>query len=366
MSKKRTTYTAEFKAKVVLELIEGVATINEVASKYEILPKNLTNWKKHFLENVSLAFDKSSVVKEYKEKILELETEGEQLAKKLGKVVIERDWLEGKLKSLDLSIKKEMIDRREGNQAIQLKKSPSLNKQLQLLALSKTAVYYEAKVKYSTRASLALLNAIDLIYTDFPYYGHRRIWKQLLKDGYSIGRKWVRSAMKAMGLKAIYPEPKTTLAIKEHKKYPYLLGQFKNDKNQVIIEKANQVWTTDITYVRLQHGFAYLAAIMDWHTKKVLSWKLSNTMDISLTTSILKEALALYPKPEIMNTDQGAQYTANEHVNLLVDHGISISMDAKGRSIDNICIERFWRSIKYEDIYIQGYETISDARKGDK
>lgn len=364
MSKKRTTYTAEFKSKIVLELLEGTSTINEVASKYELLPKNLMNWKKQFLENMSLAFDKSSVVKEYKEKILELETEGDQLAKKLGKVIIERDWAVGKLGSLDLSIKKNILNRLEGNQAIKLKKIPSLNKQLQLLKLSKTAIYYEAKVKYSTQASLSLLNAIDLIYTDFPYYGHRRIWKQLLKDGYRIGRKWVRSAMKAMGLKAIYPQPKTTIALKEHKKYPYLLGQFKNDKNQVIIEKANQVWTTDITYVRLQQGFAYLAAVMDWHTKKILSWKLSNTMDVSLTTSVLKEALAQYPKPEIMNTDQGSQYTANEHVRILSQHGISISMDAKGRSIDNICIERFWRSIKYEDIYIQGYQTLSEARKG--
>lgn len=364
MSKKRRTYTAEFKAKIVLELLEGTSTINEVASKYELLPKNLMNWKKQFLENMSLAFDKSSVVKEYKEKIIDLETEGDQLAKKLGKVIIERDWLEGKLGSLDLSIKKSMLNRSEGNQAIELKKSPSLNKQLQLLKLSKTAIYYEAKEKYSSDRSFTLLNAIDLIYTDFPYYGHRRIWKQLLKDGYIIGRKWVRSAMKAMGLKAIYPQPKTTIALKEHKKYPYLLSQFKNKKNQVIIEKANQVWTTDITYIRLQQGFSYLAAVMDWHTKKILSWRLSNTMDVSLTTSVLKEALEYYPKPEIMNTDQGSQYTAKEHVDILTKHGISISMDAKGRSIDNICIERFWRSIKYEDIYVQSYETISEARKG--
>ncbi|MDQ6962652.1 MAG: IS3 family transposase [Mariprofundaceae bacterium] len=265
---------------------------------------------------------------------------------------------------MDLSIKKNRIDRSEGNQASELKKSPSLNKQLHLLNLSKTAIYYQAKEKYGSEISLTLLNAIDLIYTDFPYYGHRRVWKQLLRDGCIIGRKWVRSAMKAMGLKPIYPQPKTTLALKEHKKYPYLLGQFKNDKSQVIIEKANQVWTTDITYVRLQHGFAYLAAVMDWNTKKVLSWKLSNTMDVSLTTGVLKEALEHFPKPEIMNTDQGSQYTANEHVNILKQHGISISMDAKGRSIDNICIERFWRSIKYEDIYVQGYETISEARKG--
>ncbi len=364
MSKKRKVYSPDFKAKVVLELLESGETVNQIASKYEILPKSLMAWKKQFMENMSLAFDKSSVVKEYKTKITELENEGDQLAKKLGKVIIERDWAVGKLASLDLSTKKAMLDRQEGNQAAQIKKSLSLNNQLLLLSISKTAIYYNAKLRFSTDDDIILLNAIDAIYTEFPYYGHRRVWKQLLKDGFTIGRKLVKSAMSFMGIRAIYPKPKTTIALKEHKKYPYLLGQFKNDKNQVIIEKANQVWSTDITYVKLEHGFAYLAAIIDWHTKKVLSWKLSNTMDVSLTTSILKDALSKYPKPEIVNTDQGSQYTANEHVNILVDNGISISMDAKGRSIDNICIERFWRSIKYEDIYIQGYRTINDAREG--
>jgi len=321
-------------------------------------------WKKQFLENMSLAFDKSSVVKEYKDQISELETEGDQLAKKLGKVIIERDWAVGKLGSLDLSIKRAMLDRKEGNQASEIKKTPSLNNQLSMLSMSKTALYYQAIPKFSTESDFKLLNAIDKIYTEFPYYGHRRIWRQLLKDGEVVGRKLVKSAMEFMGIRAIYPKPKTTIAIKEHKKYPYLLGQFKNNKNQVIIEKANQVWSTDISYIRLKGGFAYLAAIIDWHTKKILSWKLSNTMDISLTTSILKDALSKYPKPQIVNTDQGSQYTANEHVNILVKNGISISMDAKGRSIDNICIERFWRSIKYEDIYVQGYSTINEARKG--
>jgi len=364
MSKKRTVYSAEFKSKLVLELLEGNETLNQVASKYEILPKNLMNWKKQFLENMSLAFDKSSVVKEYKEKITELENEGDQLAKKLGKVIIERDWAVGKLGSLDLSTKKAMLDRKEGNQATEIKNIPSLNKQLSILNMSKTALYYQTIPKFSTESDFKLLNAIDIIYTEFPYYGHRRIWKQLLKDGVTVGRKLVKSAMAFMGIRAIYPKPKTTIAIKEHKKYPYLLGQFKNNKNQVIIEKANQVWSTDISYVRLKGGFAYLAAIIDWHTKKVLSWKLSNTMDVSLTTSILKEALTKYPKPGIVNTDQGSQYTANEHIKILVDNNISISMDAKGRSIDNICIERFWRTIKYEDIYVQGYGTIIEARQG--
>jgi len=326
MSKKRKVYSAEFKSKLVLEVLEAEQTLNEIASKYEILPNNLKNWKKQFLENMSLAFDKSAVVKEYKEEIAQLQKSSDALAKKVGTLTIERDWLEGKLVSLDLSNRKEMIECQADNKTI--------------------------------------LNTIDLIYTKHPYYGHRRIHKLLLRLGYNIGRKMVIKAMKFMGIKALYPKPKTTIANKEHKKYPYLLNAFKNDKNQVIIEKPNQVWSTDITYIKLNRGFAYLSAIIDWNTKKILSWKLSNSMDVSLTTSVLKEALSLYPKPKIVNTDQGSQYTAKEHIDILVNNNISISMDGKGRSIDNIVIERFWRSLKYEDVYLQNYNTIKEARAG--
>ena len=358
MSRKRKVYSADFKAKLVLEVLEGELTLNEIASKYEILPVNLKNWKKQFLENMSLAFDKSAVVKEYKEEIALLEKNSDALAKKVGTLTIERDWLEGKLVSLDLSTKKEMIDNQADNKTI------SFNRQLELLNVSKTAYYYEPVVPFSKEEDISLLNMIDKIYTKHPYYGHRRVHKLLLRLGYNVGRKMVRKAMKFMGIKALYPKPKTTIANLEHKKYPYLLNEFKNDKNQVIIEKPNQVWSTDITYIKLAKGFAYLAAIIDWNTKKILSWKLSNSMDVSLTTAVLKEALSCYPKPEIVNTDQGSQYTAKEHVNLLVQNGISISMDAKGRSIDNIVIERFWRSLKYEDVYLKNYNTIKEARAG--
>ena len=145
-------------------------------------------------------------------------------------------------------------------------------------------------------------------------------------------------------------------------KYKYLLKEFKNDKNQVVIDAPNKVWATDITYIKLEKGFVYLAAVIDWNTKKILSWKLSNTMDITLTTAVLNDALSRYPKPEIFNTDQGSQYTAQAHVNILKEHDIKISMDGKGRSIDNICIERFWRTIKYEEIYLNDYKSMSELR----
>jgi len=354
MSKKRKVYSADFKAKLVLEVLEGEKTLNEVASQYEILPKNLQNWKKQFLENMSLAFDKSAVVKEYKNEIEELQKSNDNLAKKVGNLTIEKEFLEGKLVSLVSSKGRKTFVDTEHNL--------SVNKQCKLLGIAKSSLYYEPVKKYSSAYELKLLNLINEIYSEFPYYGTRRIVTALENMGYSVGRKLVKSMMEYMGIKAIYPTKKTTIPNKEHYKYKYLLKQFKNDKNQVIIVTPNKVWSTDITYIKLEKGHVYLAAIIDWNTKKILSWKLSNTMDVSLTTSVLNEALSLYPKPDIVNTDQGSQYTAQAHVDILKSHGIQISMDGKGRSIDNICIERFWRSIKYEEIYLNDYKSMSELR----
>ncbi len=364
MSRKYTNYSADFKSKVVLELLESGLTLNEVASKHKILPKNLQNWKQQFLNNMSLAFDKSSVVAEYKEEISTLKKESDALAKTLGRTIVERDWAVGKLKSLDLCSKKDLLKNSEAIQAPHKSSKPSLNRQISLLGISKNAHYYKAVTPFSSLGDKNLLNAIDEIYTKHPYYGHRRIQKQLQRDGVQIGRKRIRSAMVFMGLKAIYPEPKTTIAAKEHRKYPYLLKAFKNEKRQVVVTEANIIWSTDITYIRLAKGFAYLAAIIDWGTKKVLAWKLSSTMDVTLTTTVLRDALARYQNPKILNSDQGSQYTASEHIKILTDNNIAISMDGKGRSIDNIAIERFWRTLKYEDIYLKNYKTIREARRG--
>ena len=234
------------------------------------------------------------MVKEYKDQIGELEKQSDSLAKKVGTLTIERDWLEGKLESLDLSTRKEMVDTNEGVQAITL--NPSLNRQLELLHVSKTAHYYEKVLSFSSDEDIKLLNTIDKIHTKHPYYGVRRVVKLLKRVGFDVGRKLVKKAFAYMGIRALYPKPKTTIANKEHEKYPYLLGEFKNDTNQVVIEAPNKVWSADITYIKLDRGFAYLAAIIDWHTKKILSWKLSNTMDVHLTTSVLNEAISLHGK----------------------------------------------------------------------
>ena len=356
MSRKRTTYSAEFKAKVVLEVLDGEKTLNEIATKYELLPKNLQNWKKQFVDNAFLAFDKSTVAKEYKEEIEKLKKAKDATSKKLGEVIVERDFVVEKLKSL--------VSSSTRAKATDTKLKLSLNTQLKLLSVSKTAHYYEPVIPFSSDEDIKLLNMIDIIHTKHPYYGTRRVHKLLQRLGFHAGRKLIKSAFEFMGIRALYPKVKTTLANKEHKKYPYLLKKFKNNNNQVIVDTPNQVWSTDITYIKLEKGFVYLAAIIDWNTKKILSWKLSNTMDVSLTTSVLLDALSKYPKPEILNTDQGSQYTAKEHIDILVKNDISISMDAKGRSIDNIVIERFWRTLKYEDVYPSSYTNIKEAKVG--
>jgi putative transposase len=325
-----------------------------------------------------LAFDKSAVVQEYKEEIEALKKEKDAIAKKLGEVIVERDCPRtsscgvvaslgravGKLQSLDLSIRREIVDSEGGVQA--KTKEPSLNKRLKMLGMSKTAYYYKPVIPFNSDNEKKLLDSIDEIYTKHPYYGTRRMVVELKKRGFNVGRKLVKKAYEYLGIQALYPRPKTTIANRLDYKYPYLLDEYRDDKGLVQIDKPNVVWSGDITYIKLEKGFAYLCAIIDWHTKKIISWKLSNTIDVNLTTSVLKDALSKYPKPKIFNSDQGIQYTAKEHIQILKDNGISISMDAKGRSIDNIVIERFWRTLKYEDVYPKSYNTIKEARDGIK
>jgi putative transposase len=203
-----------------------------------------------------------------------------------------------------------------------------------------------------------MMQRIDKIYTEFPFYGSRKITKQLRRDlpGMHINRKRVQRLMERMGISAIYPKPNTSWAHPAHKKYPYLL-------RDVEIDRVGQVWSTDITYIPLERGFAYLVAVIDWHSKYVLSWRLSNTMDVSFCVDALQEALRK-GTPEVFNSDQGSQFTSEEFLAPLIAKGISISMDGKGRALDNVFVERLWRSVKYEDVYLKGYQTLEEARNG--
>ena len=294
MSRKRTIYSAEFKTKLVLEVLREDKTLAEIASKNNITPKNLQNWKKIFLENAEVAMEPAKAVQEYKTTIADLEIKIDEYAKTVGQLTLENNWMSGKLKSLDSSLKKELVDKTEH-------KTISVSKQCKLLDYNRSNLLYIPMVN---PVKQSIKNEIVKIFEDIPCYGYLKVHKELLERGHSVCINTVREYRKELGLKAVLAvrPPNTSWANKAHPKYSYKL-------RGLDIVRANQVWSTDITYIKLAKGFSYLAAIIDWHTKKILSWKLSNSMDISLTTSVLNEALFKYPKPEIFNTDQGSQYT---------------------------------------------------------
>jgi putative transposase len=203
----------------------------------------------------------------------------------------------------------------------------------------------------------ALLRWIDEMFTRWPFLGSRRMTAMLRAEGQTINRKRVQRLMRRMGIAALGPRPRTTKSAPGHRIYPYLL-------RDVTVERPNQVWAADITYVPIGRGFLYLVAVMDWASRAVLSWRLSNTMDVSFCVSALEEALARFGRPEIFNTDQGSQFTSDAFTGTLTAAGIRISMDGRGRWMDNVFIERLWRSLKYEDVYLQGYADGHEAKAG--
>lgn len=227
--------------------------------------------------------------------------------------------------------------------------------QCQLLDLARSSFYYSA-VPVSER-DLELMRLIDEIHMELPFYGSRRIRYELRRRGKDVGRGHVTALMRKMGIEALYRKPRTSKPNPEHKVYPYLL-------KGLDINRANQVWCADITYLPMRRGFCYLVAIMDWASRRVLSWRISNTLDTSFCLDALQEALESFGNPEIFNTDQGSQFTSDDFTQVLKDHDIKISMDGRGRWIDNVFIERLWRSVKYEEVYAKAYESISEARAG--
>lgn len=343
MSRKMKQYSTEFKTRIVLEVLQGDKTLNEIASANNIIPKNIMNWKKIFLENAQMAMEPSKAIKEYKDENVKLQEELDEYAKKVGKMTIELEWTTKKLKSLDLSNKKALVESKL--------KEISISRQCELLSLNRTNLYY---VPVVNPIKDAIKTEIEKIFEDIPCYGYLKVHKELLERGHSVCINTVREYRKQLGLRAVLAvrAPNTSWANKQHPKYSYKL-------KWIDIVRANQVWSTDITYIRIKGGMVYMAAIIDWHSKAILSWRISNTMDTDLVMGVLNEALSKYGKPEIFNTDQGSQYTSYIHTQTLKDNGIIISMDGKGRATDNICIERFWRSAKVEKIYLNEYDRVS-------
>jgi len=345
MSNKKRTFTVAFKTKIVLEALKEDQTMAQLSSKYDVSSKNIQNWKALFLSNAEIAMDPSKSVSSYKQANNELEEKIDQYAKKVGELIIEKEFLVGKLQSSELCSRKKMINSEH---------KLSVTKQSELLAVPRSSLYYKPKDNPMKKAILA---HISKIHEDIPCYGYMKSHKQLIEDGFSVCENTVQKYRQELGIKAILAVKKPNLSApsKEHAIYSYKL-------RGLSIFRSNQVWSTDITYIKTESGTVYLAAIIDWYSKAVLSWNISNTMDSTLVMSVLNEALSNYGVPEIFNTDQGSQYTSHIHTKTLSNLGVTISMDGKGRATDNICIERFWRSAKCERVYLNQYDGIVDLR----
>jgi putative transposase len=229
----------------------------------------------------------------------------------------------------------------------------SVVKQCQLFGLNRSSLYYEPVCP--AEEELLLLRLVDELHLKLPFAGSRRLVSELKAKGYLVNRKRVQRLMRVLGIEAICPKPGTSKGNKHHKIYPYLL-------KGLVIVKPNQVWAADITYIPMAKGFCYLVAILDVYSRKLLAWRLSNTLDVRFCLDALNEAIHCYGSPEIFNTDQGAQFTSEAFTNTLQGHNIQISMDSKGRWKDNVFIERFWRTLKYEEVYLHAYTDLTDAR----
>jgi len=231
----------------------------------------------------------------------------------------------------------------------------SVVRQCQLLGLSRSSVYYTPQPV--PESDLALMRRIDELHLNHPFAGARMLRDLLNQEGIRVGRRHVSTLMKKMGIEALYRRPNTSRKHPQNPVFPYLL-------RGLDITEANHVWAMDITYIPMRKGFVYLTAVLDWATRRVLAWRLSNSMTTDFCIEAVEEAFRRYGKPEIFNTDQGSQFTSTEFVSLLQGHGIRISMDGKGRWVDNVFVERLWRSVKYEEVYLHAYDTVTQAREG--
>ncbi|MEI8633063.1 IS3 family transposase [Vibrio sp. PP-XX7] len=336
MTRKRRNHSPEFKAKVALAAAKGDKTITELAQQYNLHPNQITNWKRELLDNAATIFSSGSHSgKDNSEDM-------DKLHAKIGQLTMENDFSQS-ARSLDRAQRKDALDKTD---------SLSVKQQCKLLNIARSTAYY--RPAGLSDEELELRRMIDEIHLAFPFMGSRRIQNELAKQDKFVNRKRVVRLMRLMGIVALYPKPKTSLPDKAHKIYPYLL-------RDIEVKYANQAWAIDITYIPMKKGFLYLVAIIDWFSRKVLAWRLSNTMDTRFCLEALEEALKYYGAPEIFNSDQGSQFTSTDFTQKLTDHGIRISMDGKGRWLDNVFIERLWRSLKYEEVYLKAYACPKEA-----
>ncbi|MEG6571577.1 IS3 family transposase [[Clostridium] cellulosi] len=343
---KRRHFTPEEKAKIVIEVLREEKTLNEIAAEYEIHPNLLSRWKTEFINNAGRVFSKE--IDEVEKVKQSYEKEKDELLKQIGQLSYEVAWLKKNLAdSKSREDRMKMIDRDD--------KKLSIARQAELLGINRTSLYYKP-VPVKDEEYL-IKRIIDEIYTSHPEYGYRRMTNILTRDYHiHINRKRTRRYMREMGIHGFCPGPNLSKRTHEKYLYPYLLRGLN-------IDHPNQVWSIDVTYCRMKRGFMYMVAIIDWYSRYIVGFELSNTLDRSFVIEAIQKAIKRYGKPEIMNSDQGSQFSNDDYIKLLKSNNIRISMDGKGRALDNQRIERFFRSYKWEKLYLEDCETGHQLRQ---
>ena len=347
MSRSRRNFSAEFKTNLVLQLLKGEKELNVFAVENDIQPNLLRNWKKEFLTNASLAFDNK---REYnlREKLAEERKEKAEYAKKVGQLTMQVDWLKKNLKKLsDLTTRVNLV------QNLSTTKELPVSTGAKLLGINRTSVYYGG-IPVSEE-ELECKAVIDHLHTDNPTWGARQMSAQLKLRGYQVGRRKAGRYMREMDITPIYPKMNLSKRMKQAKVCPYLL-------RNTVIDRPNQAWSIDITYIPMKHGFLYLTAIIDWYSRCIVGWDVDDTLDTTMVINACKKAFKV-AKPLIINSDQGSQFTSDKYIDFIRNSGIRQSMDGKSRRADNIMIERWFRSFKYEEAYLTDYANLKEARE---
>ena len=359
MSRTRRKFSSQFKADLCVELLKGEKDLNSLASENSLLPNLLRNWKKDFLEKCSKAFDDTSE-NYWKEKYLAEHREKEDYARKVGQPAMQVDWLKKNLRRLlDQDTKTSLLQSLSKSRACasgrEREEKLSVRIAAGLPGLNRTSIYYKHRNNKSAEEELACKALIDRIHTDNPSWGARQLSKQLRLQGFKAGRFRTMRFMREMGIDAIYPKMNLSKRQKKAQILPYLL------KN-ADIKRPNQAWSIDITYIPIKHGFLYLTAIIDWYSRCIVGWEVDDTLDTRMVIQAVRKAFRI-AKPEILNSDQGCQFTSNEYKTFLLENHVLQSMDGKSRWADNIMIERWFRSFRYEEAYLTQYNNIREARE---
>ena len=346
MSRQRRNFSAKFKSDLVIKLLKGEKDLNTLATENNIQPNLLRNWKKEFLNNASAVFDDKHE-ENLKDKLAEERREKAEYAKKVGQLTMQVDWLKKNLKKfVDLTTRVRLV------QNLLTTKEIPASTSAKLLDINRTSICHKGSpVSYE---ELTCKEIIDHLHTDNPTWGARQMSAQLKNRGHLVGRRKARRYMNEMDIYPIYPKMNLSKRMQQTKVCPYLL-------RNAVIDAPNQAWSIDITYIPTRYGFLYLTAVIDWYSRCIVGWEVDDTLDTGMVINALKKSFSV-AKPHILNSDQGCQFTSRQYIDFVKENDIRQSMDGKSRWADNIMIERWFRSFKYEEVYLTQYNNIKEAR----